>query len=291
MPKICLILGMVMISIWWADDYAYAFDKNGHRIIAQIASFHLSPASKQKLKDLMGNKLLEEVSNWPDEIKLVDELVSPQHIWHYINLVEKNYQKLRPIETYEKYFNQYPTLSYVEIQKQIKPDTKQLKGDVIWAIDIFRNILKNKKKNKNQRLEALRFLIHFVGDLHQPMHCGYAQDRGGNEISVVWNQQKTNLHAVWDSEMLEMNQLSYTEYVRFIYKKEEINSAEILKGDVIDWVYESMDLRDSLYELVKNEKYQGKDKEYKYHHDFVNVLNKRLVLAGIRLSKILNASL
>jgi len=291
MSKLCLIFGMVIVFLGWGDDSAYAFDKNGHRIVAQIASFHLTLGSKQKLKELMGDKSLEEVSNWPDEIKSVNELASPQENWHYINLMEKNYQKLKSVETYEKYFAQYPSLSYVEIQKQIKPDTKLLKGDLIWAIDIFRNILNNKKKNKNQRLEALGFLVHFIGDLHQPLHCGYAHDRGGNDISVLWYQQNTNLHAVWDKEMLEMNKLSYTEYVRFIYKKGEINSAEILKGDVIDWVYESVDLRDSLYELVKNEKYQGKYKEFKYHYDFVNILNKRLVWAGIRLSKILNESL
>jgi len=274
-----------------ADDYALAFDKNGHRIIAKIAALHLDPSSKIKLKDLIGNKLLEEISNWPDEIKSDELLASPQQNWHYINLLTKNYQKLKSDETYEKYFKQYPALSYAEIQSKIKPDYQKLKGDLIWAIDTFRNILNDKRKTKNQRAEALFFLVHFIGDLHQPLHCGYAHDRGGNETSVLWHQQKTNLHAIWDSEMIEMSKLSYTEYVQFIYKKEEMMIAEITKGDVLDWAYESVDMRDSFYELVKNAKYQGKYKEYKYHYDFVKILNNRLVFAGIRLSKIINDAL
>ena len=91
--------------------------------------------------------------------------------------------------------------------------------------------------------------------------------------------------------MIEMSKLSYTEYVQFIYKKEEMMIAEITKGDVLDWAYESVDMRDSFYELVKNAKYQGKYKEYKYHYDFVKILNNRLVFAGIRLSKIINDAL
>ncbi|OFZ52059.1 MAG: hypothetical protein A2381_06000 [Bdellovibrionales bacterium RIFOXYB1_FULL_37_110] len=289
MFKLWLMLMVMMFGL--ADDYALAFDKNGHRIIAKIAALHLDPSSKIKLKDLIGNKLLEEISNWPDEIKSDELLASPQQNWHYINLLTKNYQKLKSDETYEKYFKQYPALSYAEIQSKIKPDYQKLKGDLIWAIDTFRNILNDKRKTKNQRAEALFFLVHFIGDLHQPLHCGYAHDRGGNETSVLWHQQKTNLHAIWDSEMIEMSKLSYTEYVQFIYKKEEMMIAEITKGDVLDWAYESVDMRDSFYELVKNAKYQGKYKEYKYHYDFVKILNNRLVFAGIRLSKIINDAL
>ena len=185
MFKLWLMLMVMMFGL--ADDYALAFDKNGHRIIAKIAALHLDPSSKIKLKDLIGNKLLEEISNWPDEIKSDELLASPQQNWHYINLLTKNYQKLKSDETYEKYFKQYPALSYAEIQSKIKPDYQKLKGDLIWAIDTFRNILNDKRKTKNQRAEALFFLVHFIGDLHQPLHCGYAHDRGGNETSVLWH--------------------------------------------------------------------------------------------------------
>ena len=291
MSRLGLIIGVIIWIFGWGQDCTYAFDNNGHRIVAHIASLRLDHSSKQKLKDLLGYKSLEEISTWPDEIKSDETLSSPQQTWHYINLIKKNYQKIPPAQTYEKYFKQYPALSYAEIQSKIKPEVKNLKGDIIWAIDTFRNILKDRKKSKSQRAEALGFLVHFIGDVHQPMHCGYAHDRGGNETRVLWNQQKTNLHAVWDSEMIAMSKLSYTEYVHFIYKPEEVNKSLILKGDVIDWAYESMDLRDSLYELVKHKKYQGQDKEYIYHYDFAQVLNKRLLWAGIRLAKILDDSL
>ncbi|MCK5072363.1 MAG: S1/P1 nuclease [Bacteriovoracaceae bacterium] len=296
MKKISGILLITMVISAFPSD-AFAWGKTGHRIIGKIADTYLTKKSKIKLRKLLGRNALVKVCNWMDEIKSDPKLQSPSYRWHYVNVPDgKTYERLDPEKTYEVTEKQFPELTYAEIErkkgKEFEKMEGAIKGDIYWAIEHFIKRLKNKNESNKKRAEAIKFLAHLVGDIHQPLHCGYKKDRGGNDVKVEWFGVSTNLHAVWDSYLIEMQKLSYTEYADFLL-------GDVKKGDVrkwrksgpMDWLNECLELRRSVYALVEKKRYKRKYKEYKYHYDFSPLLDKRLLQAGIRMAHLLNTSL
>jgi hypothetical protein len=146
-------------------------------------------------------------------------------------------------------------------------------------------VLKDDTSSKADRAFYLKLLIHFVGDLHQPMHAGRESDRGGNDIQVQWFGQGANLHSVWDTKMLELYGMSYyelgDELDRSTTKKER---KTIQQGTVVDWLEESHNYANELYSSVEVGERLGYDYSYKYNP----VLFERLKKGGFRLALILN---
>jgi len=207
----CLMLGSLS---------AHAYGPTGHRVIAEIASHHLTPTAAKAVKELLGNEFMAEAATWPDEMradpdKFWQETASP---WHYINVPKG--------QTYEE-------------------SVKNPAGDALTALKAFTKTLKDKTAPKAERVKALRFISHIVGDLHQPLHTGRPEDHGGNLIPVVWFGVMSNLHKVWDVDLIQKRGLSYTEWTRFLDAKitpEEIKTGQNSKP--IDWVHEDMARRD-----------------------------------------------
>ncbi|MCX6111887.1 MAG: S1/P1 nuclease [Proteobacteria bacterium] len=131
--------------------------------------------------------------------------------------------------------------------------------------------------------------MHLIGDIHQPLHVGKSEDAGGHKINLKWFDKNTNLHKVWDENLIEFQKLSYTEYTAFI---DHINSADAKKWEkssIIDWVNEGMQEREKIYAGLKDE--NGKktyNLGHKYNFDNIEVLNNRLRRAGVRLAAFLN---
>ena len=147
----------------------------GHRITAQIAEKRLNPQTRKRLELLAGKgSTLASLANWADGIR--EE--RPETVrWHYIN---------------------------------IPPDATELDLDrdcpgadcITVKAREFLGIVRLGLKAQEERLDALRFLIHLMGDLHQPLHAGFAHDRGGNDIPIVFHGEESNLHKLWDSDLL-----------------------------------------------------------------------------------------
>ncbi|MBX2841605.1 MAG: S1/P1 nuclease, partial [Flammeovirgaceae bacterium] len=156
-------------------------------------------------------------------------------------------------------------------------------GDVIVAINRLIVELESKNFSMEDELFALRCLIHLIGDIHQPLHVGNGEDRGGNDVEVEYFWEKSNLHRVWDSGIIDAQQLSYTEYAESIkyVEKDEIKTLQGSK--VLDWAYESMSYRETVYDLPEHKKIN-----YRYNFDHLAIVNKRLLQAGIRLAGVLN---
>ena len=129
----------------------------------------------------------------------------------------------------------------------------------------------------------LKMLIHLVGDIHQPLHVGTGKDRGGNSTKVEWFYRDSNLHRVWDSEMIDSRQLSYTEFSDAVNHptKQQIKTWQ--DSNILDWAYESMELRDQVYDLPKDHQI-GYQYQYKNH----DILDRQLLKAGVRLAGVLN---
>ena len=230
--------------------------KTGHRATGEIAQKYLSRKAKKEIEKLLDGHSIAYVSNFADEIKS-DKKYREYSPWHYVNF---------PFDsTYEKH-------------------PKSEKGDLIVGINTCVEVLKNQSASKEEKVFHLKMLIHFMGDLHQPLHTGMAEDRGGNDIKVKWFNKGTNLHTVWDSKMIDTFGMTYTEIAA---NEKELTNEElktIQKGTSIDWMYDSRELCKNIYETIEPEK----KLRYRYSYDYMNKVLEQLQKGGIRLASLLN---
>ncbi len=156
-------------------------------------------------------------------------------------------------------------------------------GDAIQTIQRLIMELKSKEFTDVDEAFALKCLVHLIGDIHQPLHVGNGDDRGGNDVDVEYFWERSNLHRVWDSGIIEKQGYSYTEYVSWIshYSAEELDKWQ--NDGLMDWIMESKSLRSQVYDLPENKKIG-----YQYNYKNIDIVNERLVQAGIRLAAVLN---
>ncbi len=118
--------------------------------------------------------------------------------------------------------------------------SKNERGDIIRAIDTCINVLKNENEPKENKVFHLKLLVHFIGDLHQPLHIGLAEDKGANDFQVRWFDEGTNLHSVWDTKMIESYNMSYSELAMNTERLSKAQLEYIKRGDVLSWMYGSL---------------------------------------------------
>jgi len=229
----------------------------GHRVIGYIADKHLSKKARRMVKQILGNESLAMSSTWADFVKSDSTLNAQTAAWHYVNIPDG--------QTYE--------------QMQ-----KNLQGDVIEATDRMIRDLKDSNLDIEKKRFALRFLVHLIGDLHQPLHAGRADDLGGNRIRLRWFGRDTNLHRVWDSDLIDHLNLSYTELAEAINFPTQEQIRIWQSTDHRAWVEESRALARKVYESAKN----NDNLSYRYAYDFDEDLKLRLLQAGVRLAGLLN---
>ncbi|MBY9063211.1 S1/P1 nuclease [Sphingomonas yunnanensis] len=238
---------------------ALAWGKTGHRVVAQVADARLTPRARRAVKAILGVETLAEAANWPDTMKsdpspFWQRQASP---WHYVTV---------------------PTgKSYAEVGAP--PE-----GDAVTALTRFRATLSDGHAPLAERQAALRFVVHLVGDLHQPLHTGNGTDRGGNDRKVTFFGRATNLHTVWDSGLVDDEQLSFTELSTWLGAR--ITRAEARDWAATDprvWIAESAALRDRIYPAA------GQDAlSYAYVYENTPRMELQLEKGGVRLAAYLN---
>ena len=187
LKKLAFILAIIYLPL-----QSMAWGTQGHRIAGQIADSYLSPKARKAIEAILGNESIAIASNWADFIKS-DPAYNYLYNWHFIDL-DKSY-------------------TYPELQAYLKQDNAV---DAYTKLEFLISELKKKDLDKDKKLLYLRMLIHIVEDVHQPLHTGHTEDKGGNDIKVTWFNNNTNLHSVWDSQLIDFQQLSYTEYTAAI---------------------------------------------------------------------------
>jgi hypothetical protein len=242
----------------FSTDETWAWGAKGHRIVAEIAETYLLPEVETKIWKNFNIKKLSHVANWADTVRKKRS----ERSWHYCNIKESEW-------TYNK--------------KRDCPN-----GDcVVEKIGNFSRVLSDGKLDLKKRKEALKYLVHFVGDIHQPLHLGNARDRGGNRIKVKFKGRRTDLHHLWDEKLIHLagkNLLQYSrdlslrvttqEFVRWNESK-ETEWANESRRFVLKYVYQ----KDwSLYERLPK-KYIERSRE---------IIALRLSQAGVRLAGLLN---
>lgn len=254
--KKTVLLFFLLLSSGLASAHAPFWGKTGHRATAEIAEKYLSPQTRQAVKELLDGDGMALVSTYADDIKS-DKKFAKYSTWHYVNIPEgKTYADL--VHSGEM--------------------------NIITAIEKTKTGLKDTTLPKEQRKFYLKMLIHLIGDLHQPMHVGRPEDKGGNEIPVFWFNERSNLHRVWDEDLLYYYEMSYTELAANTSKLSEEELAEIRRGSVTDWLNESHAIADKIYETVKDNEHL----EYAYAYHWLPVVREQLQKGGIRLAKELN---
>ncbi|MFD0766685.1 S1/P1 nuclease [Mucilaginibacter lutimaris] len=253
-----IILG---IAIIYLPAKSMAWGTNGHRISGQIADSYLNAKARAAVKAILGNESIAMTSNWADFIKS-DPQYKYLSEWHYIDF-DKEY-------------------SYPEMQAFLKQDTAT---DAYTKMNFLIGELRRKNLPKANKLLALRMLIHIVEDVHQPMHTAHTADKGGNDIKLTWFNNQTNLHSIWDSQLIDFQQLSYTEYVSWINHPTAAQIKNWQKAPVSQWLFESSQIATKIYAGVKD---GDKVNVYKYNFDYIGTLNNQLVKGGVRLAGLLN---
>jgi hypothetical protein len=240
-----------------ADDLTKKgmWGQNGHRIVGDIAADYLSPEAREEINRVLGHESMAIASTWMDDIKS-DPAYDHTHDWHWVTIPNG--------------------MNYKETEKN--PD-----GDLINTIRTFIKELKSGSLSAEEEKKKLKMLIHLVGDIHQPLHVGNGKDRGGNDTEVEWFYDDSNLHRVWDSEMIDYTQLSYTEFSTAINHPSDKQIEKWQNTNVIDWANEAMQLRDQVYDLP-----QDREIGYKYQYKNRNLLDRQLLKGGVRLAGVLN---
>jgi nuclease S1 len=189
----------------------FGWGTEGHALIARIAEAQLTPAARRQLTLILGpGKTIVSVASWPDEIRRSRPETGT---WHYVDI---------PIDK-----------PHLDMARDCP------KGEcVIAKIEEFEKVLANRDAPPEQRREALMFVIHFIGDMHQPMHASNNEDRGGNSVAVQLAGRRTNLHSLWDSGLL--SRMGKEDNLEPVWAKDSAKHAKKWsKGSVEDWAEQS----------------------------------------------------
>lgn len=249
------LLAVIASAAAVSPSPALAWGKTGHRSAAAVADRHLSGLARAHVRQILGVETLDEAATWPDEMRsnpdpFWQKTASP---WHYVTVAGMTYDRAPP------------------------------EGDALGAIRFFRNMLRDPRTSPEHRQLALRFMVHIVADLHQPLHVGRPGDRGGNDVKVKWFGRDTNLHAVWDSALVDEIGLSFTELADRLHR--HTSSADVIawwNPNPRDWISESAQLREGVYPGDKTEL------SYAYIYRHTPTVELRLKQAGVRLAAYLN---
>ena len=231
--------------------------KTGHRAIGAIAQKHLKKSTQKKIDQILDGESLAYVSIHSDDIKS-DPEYKAYFSWHYVNFA--------------------PGKKYGE-------DPINPKGDLVQGIKVCIDTIRNTNTSKANKAFHIKLLTHLVGDLHQPLHVGHGHDKGGNDIKLEWFGESTNIHRVWDTNMIESYKMSYSELAANTKVKTEAEIAAINKGTLLDWVYESQALAETVYASAE----ANENLRYKYSYKFFPVLEAQMQKGGIRLAYLLEA--
>lgn len=234
---------------------AFGWGQTGHRVIGEIAEEHLTKKAQKNIEKLLGGESLAVVSTWMDEIRS-DHRYDHTHDWHWTTIPDGG--------------------TYAEAEKN--PD-----GDLIEAIGRMKATLQSDTADRENKIKALKMLVHLVGDLHQPLHVGNGEDRGGNSVKVKWFYESSNLHRVWDSEMIDQKQYSYTELAAVVDHPSKEQIAIWQQGTVVDWAEEAMQYRERVYSMGSDE-----NLSYRYMYHNWDLVKQQLEKGGVRLAGMLN---
>lgn len=261
-------LGLTLLA---SASFGYSWGVIGHKIVGEIADRHLTAQTKKKIRTIFGKATLADMAVWADEIKSEPGKWKHTFPWHYVSIDDR-----------------YTVHNY----------PKSDAGDVIVAMTAIRkNLADIGKLPKDEQMQNLAFYVHFMGDIHQPLHVGRTMDRGANRILTNFFGEYLNLHVVWDTTLIESKKLSFSEYADYLDRDEvrsEFLETELVDGGPLDWAAESKEARGKVYDFDVEPRQQYINLptlKWQYRYATLPIIEDRLRIAGYRLAEELNTLL
>ena len=251
---------------------AFAWGATGHMVVAHIGEDNLTSAARVQVQDLLGSQTMADVSSWADDERSRHR---EQAGWHYIDW---------------------------ELKDGALLSGSSQNGTILDAISSQSAILENTAADKQERKKALMYVIHFLGDMHQPLHCADNFDKGGNGVNVTIFGQGDNLHRTWDTTMLNQiirdefptTSTSIRGFASIIEKRYADEATTAVQGTPESWAKQSsLTAKNVCYSFLKSDPMTsmtvtlGPD----YYTVAKPVVEEQLAIAGFRLAKVLNSIL
>lgn len=237
---------------------ASAWSQKGHDTVAYIAECHLTPAAADSVASLLDGRSPVYWANWLDNASHTPTYAYTK-TWHYKNIDEGVAYDDAPLNP---------------------------QGDVVTAIREQVALLSDTLSTRDQKVLALKILIHLVGDMHQPMHMGHLSDLGGNRTKVRFFERDTNLHSIWDGSLMNSGHAwSYTEWQQQLDRLGAEAEAAETAGNVDDWARQTFDIATRVYDYFP----VGTKVSYNQIAAWTPVIELQLLRGGLRLARILNA--
>lgn len=247
------VLALIVVACT-GPGRALAWGAEGHLIAGRAAEPLLCARAAEQIRAQGGGQDLGELGLWADRVRNEDRYADSAP-WHYLN---------------------------IDDGESLAAFRHPPEGDVVWAIDRFAARVGDPRLSAGERSDALRFLVHFVVDIHQPLHVGLAEDRGGNLIELRFRGEPTNLHRFWDTHVIELSGLSIAEYVEAL----ALPLARATEGtDARVWAAESLALRSEVYRYGS----RRAEPPPEYQDRAERIARERLALAAMRLAATLNS--
>ena len=244
---------------------AYPWGAEGHSLVARLAAAHLPPAATAKVQVILGPGVsMASVSSWADQVRNQRRATGP---WHFIDI---------PINK-----------PHLDMTRDCPKE-----GCVISKIEEFEKVLADPALTPEQKKEPLMLLIHFIGDMHQPLHCSDNKDRGGNDVRFDFFGRPSNLHSVWDGGMLGRLPAEDIEFAEFSKELSNSRAKKWGKGTVRDWAEQSHKIGvKSVYGKLP----KGQDGTVKITPEYEkmadSIVREQIERAGARLAATLNRAL
>jgi hypothetical protein len=243
-----------LIVVLFTIPSCFGWGPTGHRATGLVADRYLTKKARTAVMRILQGQSLAMASTWMDDIRS-DSTFDYMADWHWVTIP--------------------PHRSYDQIQKN--PN-----GDLIQTLDRVIHELRSTKLSKEDEADRLKILIHLVGDIHQPLHVGDRDDRGGNNVRLTWFSDQSNLHRVWDSDMIDGTKLSYTELAQSLDNPPAQTLRDWQEDSIYEWAKESQSYHDGLYDIGDGRL------GYRYAYVHLPTVRHRLLQAGVRLAGILN---
>ena len=245
------IIVLCLVGIIVMPSKTFAWGRKGHGLVAEIAFSLTDSATKQQVQKYLGSTTIEQASTWMDDVRS-DHQYDYMKSWHYINIDKGTVY------------------------------TETTGDNIINALNKSITALEHRDGMSNDDIKKnLMIIFHLVGDLHMPLHVGYSQDKGGNDIKVNYLGKESNLHRVWDTDIIESENITLNDCLLRLSRYDKNEVEQLRNINIEEWTHEPRALLYNVYDFKNN------DIDQVYVNRNKEVVENQLLLAGIRLSAVL----
>lgn len=250
MKKILIPL-ILLTSIFIFPLKTLAWGSKGHQLVAEIAYKYLDDSTQQKVKHYLRKTSIDDAGTWMDDMRS-NSYYDYMKTWHYIDIPKDSV---------------YKPLS---------------EGNIITILNSIIVAMKHKEKLKDSQIKQyILMAFHLLGDLHQPLHTGYPDDKGGNLVEISGAGYSGNLHSFWDTEIIEMKKINIDSCTQFYATYSPADIAEIKHINLLKWMYESRSYLGEVYNF----------KDSRVDQNYIDrnavLIEKQILIAGLRLASVL----